>query len=76
MCSEVSPSEFSTTASKYIEMLVYKAPFENKKKKAGLRFNPGLVLTGVRTTGPCLLSVLPFETVVGLLKNENRKINS
>ena len=26
--------------------------FDNKKKKAGLKFNPGLVLTGIRKTGP------------------------
>ena len=26
--------------------------FDNKKKKAGLKFNPGLVLTSIRTTGP------------------------
>ena len=26
--------------------------FDKKKKKTGFKFNPGLTLTGVRTTGP------------------------
>ena len=26
--------------------------FEQKKKKLGLKFNPGLALIGLRTTGP------------------------
>ena len=26
--------------------------FDKKKKKPGLKFNPGLVLTGIQTTGP------------------------
>ena len=35
--------------------------FDNKKKKAGLKFNPGLVLTGVRTTAPSVSGdITPF----------------
>ena len=28
--------------------------FEQKKKKPGLKFNPGLALIGSQTNGPCL----------------------
>ena len=37
---------------KRIEKIIRESAFDNKKKKAGLKFNPGLVLTGVRTTEP------------------------
>ena len=37
--------------AKKIEKSVQESAFD-KKKKPGLKFNPGLVLTGVRTTGP------------------------
>ena len=30
--------------------------FEPKKKKLGLKFNPGLALISLRTTGPCALA--------------------
>ena len=30
--------------------------FEQKKKKTGLKFNPGLALIGLQTTGPRLVS--------------------
>ena len=35
---------------KTIEKIIRESAFDNKKKKAGLKFNPTLVLTGVRTT--------------------------
>ena len=37
---------------KRIQKIIRESAFDNKKKKDGLKFNPGLVLTGVRTTGP------------------------
>ena len=36
---------------KRIEKIIRESAFNNKKKKAGLKFNLTLVLTGVRTTG-------------------------
>ena len=38
--------------SKKNRQIIRVSAFDKKKKKAGLKFNPGLVLTGVRTTGP------------------------
>ena len=38
--------------SKRIEKIIRESAFDNNKKKAGLKFNTGLVLIGVRTTGP------------------------
>ena len=43
---------------KKIQKIIRESAFDNKKKKARLKFNPGLVLTGVRTTGP---STIPFN---------------
>ena len=37
---------------KRIEKIVQENPFDEKKKRPGLKFNPGLVLIGLRTTGP------------------------
>ena len=37
---------------KKIEKIIRESAFDKKKKKPGLKFNPGLALTGVRTTGP------------------------
>ena len=34
------------------EKIIRKSAFDNKKKKPGLKFNPRLALTDVRTTGP------------------------
>ena len=41
---------------KRIEKIIRDSAFDKKKKKPGLKFNPGLALTGVRTTGPCLIT--------------------
>ena len=46
-------------ASKRIQKIIRESAFDNKKKKARLKFNPGLVLTDVRTTEPC--STIPFN---------------
>ena len=37
---------------KRIEKIILESAFDKKKKKPGLKFDPGLALTGVRTTGP------------------------
>jgi len=37
---------------KKIEKIIRESAFDKKKKKSGLKFNPGLALTCVRTTGP------------------------
>ena len=35
-------------------IILEKCAFDQKKKKPGLKFNPGLELIGLRTTGPAL----------------------
>ena len=48
--------------AKKIEKIIRESAFDKKKKKPGLKFNPGLALTSVRTTGPCtIFSVLYLE---------------
>ena len=39
-------------AKKIIEKIIRESAIDKKKKKPRLKFNPGLALTGVRTTGP------------------------
>ena len=39
--------------AKKIEKIIRQSAFDKKKKKSGLKFNPGLALTRVRTTRPC-----------------------
>jgi len=34
------------------EKIIQENAFEQKKKKTGLKFNPGLVLISLQTTGP------------------------
>ena len=43
-------------ALKRIEKIIRENAFEQKKKKPRLKFNPGLALIGLRTTGPRLVS--------------------
>ena len=43
-------------ALKRIEKIIQENAFEHKEKKPGLKFNPGLALIGLRTTGPVLVS--------------------
>jgi len=35
-----------------MEKIVRENAFDEKKKRPGLKFNPGLTLIGLRTTGP------------------------
>ena len=42
-------------ALKRIQKIIRENAFELKKKKSGLKFNPGLALIGLRTTGPRIL---------------------
>ena len=35
-----------------MEEIIWKSAFDKKEKKPGLKLNPGLAQTGVRTTGP------------------------
>ena len=44
---------------KKIEKIIRESAFDEKKKKRGLKFSPGLALTGVQTTGPRVLQ--PFQ---------------
>ena len=46
--------------AKKIEKIIQESAFDKMKKKPGLKFNPGLALTGVRTTGPWRLMRLPY----------------
>ena len=54
-------------ALKRIEKIILKNAFGQKKKKPGLKFNPGLAVIGLRTTGPFregrerLVSPLPLN---------------
>ena len=43
--------------AKKIEKSIRESASDKKKKKPGLKFNPGLMLTGVRTTWPWLMFV-------------------
>ena len=44
--------------------------FDEKKKRPGLKFNPGLALIGLRTTGPWSINInYKFESSVLELKN-------
>ena len=45
---------------KRIEKIIRESAFDKKKTKPGLKFNPGLALTGVRTTGPWPLEVIKW----------------
>ena len=38
--------------AKKLEKTIWESAFDKKKKKPGLKFNPGLALTGVQATGP------------------------
>ena len=41
---------------KRIEKIIREKAFDENKKKPGLKFNPRLAVTGVRTTGPWMVS--------------------
>ena len=42
-----------------------KNTFEQKKKKLGLKFNPGLALIGLLTTGPRIACARLSDSIVG-----------
>ena len=47
------------------EKIIWENAFEQKKKKPGLKFNPGLALIGLRATGPwCLMVSTPVRIEV------------
>ena len=39
-----------------MEKIIQESAFDKKKKKPGIKFNSGLALTGVRTTGARMLT--------------------
>ena len=43
---------------KRIEKIVQENVSDEKKKRPGLKFNPGLALIGLRTTGPRLIETM------------------
>ena len=47
--------------------------FEQKKKKLGLKFNPGLALIGLLTTGPRVACARLSDSIVGTYWNEQRE---
>ena len=47
-----------TGYSKRIEKIIRQCAFDKKKKKPWLKVNPGLALTGVRTTGSITITKL------------------
>ena len=50
-----------------MEKIIRESAFDNTKKKAGFKFNPGLVLTGVRTTGPSISKAITMQfSIAGL----------
>ena len=53
---------------KRIEKIILENSFEQKKKKPGLKFKPGLALTGLRTTGPRHQLVSPVHVGNAVVK--------
>ena len=53
---------------KRIEKIIRERAFDKKEKKPGLKFNPEIALTGVRTTGPrCINGSQPFDGLASRL---------
>ena len=52
VCGPLQSFVVNVCTLKRIEKIIRESAFDKKTKKAGLKFNPGLALTGVRTTGP------------------------
>ena len=50
--------------AKNIEKIIRESAFDRKKKKPGLKFNPGLALTGVGTTGPSIITVISYVAII------------
>ena len=53
--------------AKKIEKIIRESAFDKKKKKPRLKFNPGLALTRVRTTGLWRIDVSPFARVISVI---------
>ena len=49
------PTIWWLNTQKILQKIFWDSAFDKKKKKPRLKFNPGLALTDVRTTGPRLL---------------------
>ena len=47
------------------EEITWENTFEQKKKKLGLKFNPGLALIGLLTTGPRIACTRLSDSIVG-----------
>lgn len=62
-------------ALKRIEKIIPENAFEQKKKKPGLKFNPGLVRIGLRTTGPWNLKENYFYSVCTVIKTRYLVVN-
>ena len=60
---------------KRIEKIIGESAFDKKKKKPGLKFNPGLALTGARTTGPWRIGAGEERVVGGRYKNGGKQEN-
>ena len=58
--------------SKKIEKIIQENAFDKKKKKPRLKFNPGLALTGVRTTRPWRLGL--WAPLVARFKSTSTKV--
>ena len=48
--------------SKRIEKIIRESAFDEKKKKPGLKFNPRLALTGLRTTGAWIFTSVSVDS--------------
>ena len=51
------PTIWWLDALKRIEKIIQENAFEQKKEKPGSKFNPGLALIGLQTTGPWLVAL-------------------
>ena len=51
-------------APKRREKIIRENAFGQQKKKPGLKFNPGLALIGLRTTGPLIFTMLLLDLAV------------
>ena len=60
MCSV----SFFLDAPKRREKIIRENAFGQQKKKPGLKFNPGLALIGLRTTGPLIFTMLLLDLAV------------
>ena len=60
---------------KRIEKIIRESAFDEKKVNPGLKFNPGLALTGVRTTGPRVfpLGMSDHDSIYATLWLKNKR---